>query len=182
MNVQRAILFVLVLLAAAAAGMFAQRWTDAETRTSVGFTPAESIEKRPAFTLADFDGVERSSLEWKDKALLVNFWATWCAPCRDEIPLLIELQKRHGSEGLQVIGVALESDRQAVKKFSAEFGINYPVLVGEQGAIDIAEGFGIDVLALPATAFSRADGSISGVHLGLLEADDADKALAETLR
>src|SRR5690349_3323922 len=80
----------------------------------------------PDFTLADLDGKRRSILEWPGKSMVVNFWATWCAPCRREIPLLLELQKQHGSEGFQVVGVAVDF-RDDVLKYVKEIGIDYPV-------------------------------------------------------
>lgn len=83
--------------------------------------------QRPAFTLPDLDGTPRSIAEFDGQVLVVNFWATWCLPCRKEIPMLIRTQARLGDQGLQIIGVAVDQ-RAAAAAFAQRYGINYPVL------------------------------------------------------
>lgn len=129
-------------------------------------------ETLPRFQLADRAGQMRSLQDWPDKALIVNFWATWCAPCRREIPLLQQLQKDHADEGFQVIGIAVDF-RDKVLAYADEMGIDYPLLIGEQEALDAAAAFGVATVGLPFTVFSDRQGRIVATHLGELTADEA---------
>jgi peroxiredoxin len=100
----------------------------------------------PDFTLTDLEGHAVKLSDLRGKAVVLNFWATWCPPCKQEIPWFVDLQKRYGSEGLQVVGVNMddESDQKNVAKFAAENSINYPILLGKEN-IAVAYG-GIDYL------------------------------------
>jgi thiol-disulfide isomerase/thioredoxin len=118
-----------------------------------------------AFSLTDMDGNSRDFSEWDGKHRIVNFWATWCAPCRREIPLLKALQDDHASAGLQVIGIAVDFMEPVVEyAVAAEF--NYPILVGEQDAMAVAETSGVDFIGLPFTMFVARDGELIGTHMG----------------
>lgn len=119
----------------------------------------------PDFTLVDRDGTPRSIRSWPDKSLIVNFWATWCAPCRREIPLLKRIQDEHGHEGFQVVGIAVDF-REDVLEYADEIGINYPLLIGEQEALDAARSFGLMSAALPFTVFTDSQARIVMSHLG----------------
>ena len=134
------------------------------------------VETLPQFQLADRDGQVRSLQDWPDRALIVNFWATWCAPCRREIPLLQQLQRDHADEGFQVIGIAVDF-RDKVLAYADEMRIEYPLLIGEQEALDAAAAFGVATVGLPFTVFSDRRGRIVTAHLGELTAAEADLIL-----
>ncbi len=108
-------------------------------------------EKLPGFALKDTEGVVRNSDEWGGKILVVNFWATWCPPCLEEMPILVEFQQQYSPQGVQVIGVAVDNLEQ-VKDFIDFYGINFPVLVGSDDAIALAKTMGNRISALPYTA------------------------------
>ncbi len=127
--------------------------------------PLSNTVMRPVFSLNDIDGNERSITEWDGKALVVNFWATWCAPCRREIPVLIEMQEELAAQDIQFIGIAID-EPAAVRQYALHTPFNYPILVGEQDGIDAAEAFGADVVALPMTVFTDHAGRVIDVHAG----------------
>jgi len=102
---------------------------------------------------------------------MVNFWATWCAPCRTEIPLLKSLRYERSTDGLEIVGIAVDS-RDAVIKYAREAHINYPVLIGEQDGLDAAGAFGMD-LVFPFTVFADPEGRIVTLKVGELHRDEA---------
>jgi thiol-disulfide isomerase/thioredoxin len=130
----------------------------------------------PGFQLADRDGQMKSLQDWPNQALIVNFWATWCAPCRREIPLLQQLQRDHGAEGFQVIGIAVDF-RDKVLAYADEMKIEYPLLIGEQEALDAAAAFGVEAVGFPFTVFSDRQGRIVTAHMGELTAAQASLIL-----
>lgn len=121
----------------------------------------------PEFSLQDRDGQMRSIHSWPGKSMIVNFWATWCAPCRREIPLLREIQSKHGAEGFQIVGVAVDF-REDVLKYASEIGIDYPILIGEQDGMDAVTKFGMGSLGFPFTVFTDTQGRIVLTHVGEL--------------
>jgi thiol-disulfide isomerase/thioredoxin len=172
-------LAIAVLLLSAAAGFFGYRyWT---TSAVAGADAAASAAaRRPDFALADLDGTMQSISKWDGKVLLVNFWATWCEPCRREIPLLDALQGEYGARGLQVIGIAID-EADEVRTFLQSMAVSYPVLVGEQEAVDALAGFGAEMTVLPYTAFVRRDGKIEELHAGEIRRDEATPLIEKLL-
>lgn len=139
--------------------------------------PASVLHQlRPDFTLPDLDGQPRRPDEWDGRVLVVNFWATWCAPCREEIPLLIDLERRR--PGVRVIGIAVDR-ADAVRSFAEELGIGYPILLDDlQGST--MRRYGNRFGALPFTVITGRDGVVAYVRLGELEAGELDR-VTETL-
>ncbi len=188
----KASVYVAVAAIAAAAGFLVYRYavvmprTAAETSVAPAASQAsgsESAEQEgalpttlPEFTLGDLSGTPRSIRSWPGKSMIVNFWATWCAPCRREIPLLRELQKQHGAEGFQIVGVAVDI-REDVVKYAQEIGIDYPVLIGEQDGIDAVNTFGQGSIGFPFTVFTDNQGRIVLFHLGEIHKEQADVLL-----
>ncbi len=128
---------------------------------------APELVRYPAFTLADLDGNAREFSEWQGRHRLLNFWATWCAPCRREIPLLKEFQAEQGDDGILVMGIAVDfAEDVAVYAQAAEF--NYPILVGQEDAMAVAESSGVSFIAMPFTMIVARDGEFLGAYLGEL--------------
>jgi thiol-disulfide isomerase/thioredoxin len=153
------------------------RVAPASTAAPAPAAPASQlVATLPRFQLADRAGQMRSLQDWPDQALIVNFWATWCAPCRREIPLLQQLQRDHAGEGFQVVGIAVDF-RDKVLAYADEMNIDYPLLIGEQEALDAAAAFGVTTVGLPFTVFSDRQGRIVTAHLGELTAAEADLIL-----
>jgi thiol-disulfide isomerase/thioredoxin len=132
---------------------------------------------RPVFSLEDATGRMRSITEWDGRALVVNFWATWCPPCRREIPLLNELQREHAADGVQVIGVAVDF-RDDVRSYLEQTPVEYPVLIGEQAGLDVMRAFGMETAGFPFTVFTDRKGVIVAVFVGELHRPQAQAILA----
>jgi len=133
-------------------------------------------EHRPDLHLAGLDGQSHALSEWDGHPLLVNFWATWCAPCRREIPLLNTLAREHAKDGLKIVGIAIDFAAD-VKTFVQRVPIEYPLLTGEEEGLEAARAFGVDSLALPFTVFIDRKGRILTLHLGELHPEQADALL-----
>lgn len=142
----------------------------------------ESLEGQPApaFTLPDLDGKSRTLADWPGKWMLVNFWATWCAPCMHEIPALIATQTKYEKAGLQILGVAMD-DPDAVRTLTKQMGFNYPSLVGDEQVQSIMERFGNVIGALPYTVLIAPDGVIRYVELGGVDAPKLDMLMQRFL-
>jgi thiol-disulfide isomerase/thioredoxin len=124
-------------------------------------------ETRPEFTLKNLKGEPVAMSHWQGKAVVVNFWATWCGPCQREIPLLNRMAAEYGPKGLHIVGIAVDF-AEDVQKFVAKTPLDYPTLVGEEDGAAAATAFGIESLAFPFTAFTDKQGRVLSVHLGEL--------------
>lgn len=130
--------------------------------------------------LTDVTGVAQPGEQWRGKIIVANFWATWCAPCRDEIPELIDTYTSYRNQGVVVVGIAVD-DAKKVAAFSEEFGINYPVIVGEFDAFTLAEAMGNPQGALPFTVTIDRNGSIVNAHLGRIKKKQIEEVIRELL-
>lgn len=118
---------------------------------------------RPEFALKDIEDQVRNIKEWDGKVLMINFWATWCPPCRREIPAFIELQDAYQEKGFSIIGVAIDT-RQSVIDFTDPMGVNYPLLLGEEEGIQLTQAYGNRLGVLPYTVFVDRNGKIVNTH------------------
>jgi thiol-disulfide isomerase/thioredoxin len=140
--------------------------------------PAQSFPDRlPDFTLNDVWEEPHSITEWAGEPMLINFWATWCAPCRREMPLLQALHNERATSGIQVIGIAIDR-RNDVQSYIAEAGISYPILAGEMDAMAVSDQFGLDGLGLPFSVLVTADGRILTVFIGEIDMDELRELVA----
>lgn len=176
---KRIFLVIVIAILALVAGIFVkvneQRSTDAETPPTAVEAPVE-VDTGPinvSFKLADIDGVERDFSEWAGQHRILNFWATWCAPCRREIPLLKAFQDQHGADGFQVIGIAVEFPEPVIA-YAKTAKFNYPILVGEQDAMAVAESSGISFVGLPFTMIVTRDGELLSAHMGEIHQEYLD--------
>ena len=130
--------------------------------------------------LPDTAGREQSVGQWRGKVLVVNFWATWCVPCREEMPEFVKAQREFGGRGLQFVGIAVD-DVEKVKDFAAELGLNYPALIGGYGAIELSKSLGNRLGALPFTIVVDRSGRISHTQLGPMKESSLTAIISQLL-
>jgi peroxiredoxin len=158
MFLKRDTIIVAIILAVVVGMLATGKWISIKqnsSRRALMPNPMGSIA--PDFTLPSVDGQKVKLSDYRGKAVLLNFWATWCSPCKVEIPWFLELEKQYGPQGLVVIGVSMDDDsKEQVAKFSRDMKIDYPVLVGTD---DVADTYG-GVDGLPTTFYIGRDGKI----------------------
>lgn len=170
-------LVVLTAVIAAAGGYLAYGYVAAER----GEAPAENAaadldgqplvgQRRPDYTLGSVDGSIISAADFDGQVVLVNFWATWCAPCREEMPMLMELREELRGDGFEVVGVALD-DVQRARDFVEELDIQYPILVGSTDVMVTMQVYGNASGVMPYSVLVDRDGIIRWTRLGVLERD-----------
>ncbi len=159
----------------------------AQDRTAVGaatsrFDPVESGARRPDFMLTDMQGQSRTMDEWDGKILLVDFWASWCVPCRREMPLFNELRAKYGDQGFEVIGVAAD-EFEKVEKFLAEVQVDFPIVYGEMfDVMDLSAEYGNSFGGLPFSTFVDRDGNMRYVQKpGEMSYEEAEEVLLRLL-
>ncbi|MDH5545844.1 MAG: TlpA family protein disulfide reductase [Gammaproteobacteria bacterium] len=137
-------------------------------------------KQQPGFTLTNLEGQVQSESDWQNKVLVINFWASWCTPCRKEIPLFNRLQKEYGPDGVQFIGIAVDT-RDAVLKFIQKTPIDYPVFFGTQEATRLTQDYGNTAGVLPYTVFVDRRGRIQTLAPGQLNETYTRKHLEKLL-
>lgn len=162
-----------VAILAAVAGFAAHLW-----RLTGDGGSADAIM---ALRLPDLAGQEQPLSQWHGKVVVVNFWATWCAPCREEVPAFVRLQEQYASQGVQFVGIAVDQ-RDKVASFAREFGINYAILLGGIDTIDLTRKAGNRVGALPFTLVLDRRGEIATRELGVVREADLERLLQKLLR
>lgn len=143
---------------------------------------AKAVEKRnpaPGFTLKDVDGHSVKLADLKGKVVLLNFWATWCGPCKIEIPWFVEFQKQYKDQGFTVLGVAVDDEGwQVVRPYIASRGVNYPVMIGD----DLVQQLYGGIEALPTTFVIDRQGRIAATHVGLVGKKDYADEIEQLLQ
>lgn len=161
-------------LAAAAAGFALRRLGEKGTASTQG------VDALLALELVDPDGRLQRMTQWRGKVLVVNFWATWCQPCREEIPALLRIAKKHALGNLQIVGIAVDS-ADKVKQFAMEFKIDYALMIGGLESIELTRQLGNLSGGLPFTAVLDRNGRLVKTHLGQISEQDLDSLLAPLL-
>lgn len=160
-----------------AASGFAWRAMDSGPAPTVppSVTSVEQIDVLPDFSYTDLDGRQRQGSEFADKVVVLNFWATWCPPCRKETPEFVALQKEFG-ERVQFIGIAID-DEDPVREFADSFDVNYPLLLGDADAVAMSRRLGNRNEGLPFTVVATPGGNVVLRHTGGLERDQLEPLL-----
>ena len=168
-------LYLSVALIAAAIGFY---WHGEQRGPEAVEPPSSPL----AFSLPDLSGELRHHDEWRGQVIMLNFWATWCPPCKEEIPDFVRLQDDLGEQGIQVIGIALDQPQMVLEFIDEIGGINYPQLIAEGGGYGLLERYGNDIGTLPYTVFINRQGDIVAKHSkGILYYEDARETLEELL-
>jgi peroxiredoxin len=169
---------ILVVVAFVAASMLYFGYHQAR-RTGAGSSPRLTQSSlAPDFSLESLDGSSVRLSDLRGKAVLLNFWATWCGPCKIEMPWFVDLQKQYGSQGLQIVGVAMDdASKEDIGKFAKDMGVNYPILIGKESVGDQYGG----VPALPETFLISRDGKIVDKIIGLRGKADIEEAVRKAL-
>ena len=141
--------------------------------------PADAKPANLNFTLKDVQGKNFRLADHKGKVILLDFWATWCGPCKIEIPWFIEFQKTYGPQGLQVIGVSVDDTVEKLRPYVKEYKMNYPVLQGLHHD-DIQDAYG-PLWGIPVTAIISRDGKVCAKHSGISSKENFEKEIKSLL-
>ncbi len=142
--------------------------------------PESKDQTTPALMVTTFDGKPWSLREQRGHWVLVNFWATWCVPCREEMPALVALQSRFGTKGLQIVGIGID-DAAKMRQFTRSIGLNYPALDGGYGALELSRVVGNAAMALPYTVVIDRGGKVIAQQLGPFTARQLDELATQLL-
>ncbi len=147
--------------------------------TASDVNQVETGKPAPDWTLQDLDGKTVRASDFKDKVVVLDFWATWCPPCRAEIPGFVELQKKYQGQGLRIVGVSVDqASADTVKSFAQKIGINYPIVLADTNVV--AAFGGID--GLPTTFIINGNGHIVKRHLGFAETSEIESEIKPLLK
>jgi len=166
----RRVLALVAMLLAAVAGVFAYRATVSDRSV------LEATTELMRLRLPDTSGNEQSLAQWRDKILIVNFWATWCEPCREEVPVLLRVQAKYASNGVQIVGISIDSVDK-VRQFATEYKIGYPLVIGNMAVIDLTRRLGNKVGGLPYTVVLDRSGRVVNTHLGGISQTELESAI-----
>ena len=135
---------------------------------------------RPDFNLGSNKGRSMTPADFSGKTLLINFWATWCGPCRQEMPMLMDLQRQYGTDGLQIVGIALD-DAQSASSFVKTFGITYPILLGLDDVFATSAAYGNEEGVLPYSVLVDKNGIVRWQYAGIIREEKITSLLSDLL-
>jgi len=168
-KIKYGLLIITITLLAGTAGFYSQQYFE-----------QKSANYRPDFSLPDMSGKLRYISEWDGKVILLNFWASWCPPCRKELPDFVQLYDDYGSKGFVVVGVAIDK-QQDIADFMDSVGVEYPVMISESEGIRISQAYGNRLGALPYSVIIDRDGQMVSSHLKLLTYQDVEAMIQPLL-
>ena len=160
----------------AAAGVLFYQWRTAEAQPD----PVETGKRVLAASLLGIDDKIQPFEQWRGKVLVINFWATWCAPCREEIPEFIKFQDRFRSGGVQFVGVAIDQ-KERVVPYAKEMGINYPLVVGGMETMEFARQLGDRATVLPFTLILDRAGKVTTAQIGVMKPEKLEALIRPLL-
>jgi thiol-disulfide isomerase/thioredoxin len=143
-------------------------------------TAMKLLDTVPDFKFNDLQGDVRKGGEWRDRILVLNFWAAWCPPCREETPILIELQKQYANDNVRFVGIAID-DKQPVQDFVDNHGVEYPILLGDLDAIDLSKRLGNRFEGLPFTVVAAPGGKVILRHQGGISREQLEPVLKQAI-
>jgi thiol-disulfide isomerase/thioredoxin len=135
------------------------------------------VKANLAFTLEDMNGAKVNLASYQGKPLVINLWATWCGPCRLEMPQLVELAAKFKAKGLQVVGISVDDEADKIREFAAEYKVTYPMLVG-LGQDAFLNSLGYEG-TVPMSIMIRADGTVANVLTGIMTTEDWEKRIRD---
>ena len=165
------LLILAVAVLAGIAGYFANRNGAPAGQTHV--VPDTAIDALFALTLPDTDEQPQALEQWRGKVIVANFWATWCPPCRKEIPDFAAASQAFAGQPVQFVGISIDS-LDKVRAFDTEFDVPYPLLIAGPETLNLAKNFGNDARALPFTVIIDRDGKARHIKLGTLKRDELE--------
>lgn len=173
---RRALAYGAAAIAAAGAGV----WAGARLLLGDRASPASIASPLDGAAYPDLAGKPRRIAEWRGKVVAVNFWATWCAPCREEIPLFMDVRRERASKGFEVVGIAIDNAAK-VAEYARNVSISYPVLVADGSGLELIRKLGNASGGLPYTAFLDREGRLVRSKLGAFKRPELDALLAELI-
>ena len=175
---KRAVRFLLVVLLAFAAGVAGIRVARQSTEPPASAAQDAAVAKLMALDLPDTTGKQQPLAQWQGKVLVVNFWATWCPPCRKEIPAFSALSRKYADKGVQFVGISIDTEKN-VRDFQAAQNVAYPLVVASPAVVTLTEELGNAAQGLPFTVILDRRGRIGLIKLGALGEEELDRKLAE---
>lgn len=180
-SLRYSLLLILVSTLAATAGYFFGRPQAVTLPPPEGAPTADAPARLMALALPDLEGKTQALSQWRGKVLVVNFWATWCPPCKEEMPEFSRINNKYAPNGIQFVGISIDA-ADKVAAFQKDVGVSYPLLIGSLETLDLSSDLGNRAKALPFTVILRSDGSVQQVKLGKFATPDLEKAIRSALR
>ena len=176
-NSQRLMIGIVAALLALIAGVYAAKTVRSAPPPETPFSLSPAIvEQLFAARMPDTNGVQQTLSQWKEKTLVINFWATWCPPCREEMPAFSRLQSKHAENGVQFIGISIDF-ADNVKKYARQLQPTYPLLIGDVIGADLNRLLGNTKQALPYTLVLDPHNKVLFRHLGQVREGELDALL-----
>jgi peroxiredoxin len=174
------VLFLVLIVVITAMLVFGRKRTNSANASAGGKIVEGSFKGKaaPDFSLQTLDGQTLKLSDLRGKAVLLNFWATWCTPCKAEMPWFVDFQKQYGGQGLQIVGVAMDdAAKDEIQSFAKKMGVNYPVVLGKESLAD--QYGGVDFL--PTTFYIDRSGNIQDRVFGIVDRQEAEASVKKVL-